>query len=97
MGRRMTSWLYSKMAHAVRVRAISLGAPGATDDSVRFDGLERMSTAFTGFPALLGGGQPGGVHHCRSVASWRPGLHRCDCGLIVHAIREAGSMNLSCY
>jgi len=27
------------------------GAPGATDDSVRFDGLERMSTAFTGFPA----------------------------------------------
>ena len=35
----------AKMAHAVRVRATSLRAPpGATDDAVQFDGLERMST-----------------------------------------------------
>ena len=36
---------HSKMAHAVCVRATSLRAPpGATDDAVQFDGLERMST-----------------------------------------------------
>jgi hypothetical protein len=44
-----TSWRYSKMVHAVRVRDTSLRTvPGATDDVVRFDGLERMSTGVPG-------------------------------------------------
>jgi hypothetical protein len=37
------------MVHAVRVRDTSLRTvPGATDDVVRFDGLERMSTGVPG-------------------------------------------------
>jgi hypothetical protein len=42
------------MAHAVRVGATSLRAPpGATDDAVQFDGLERTSTmAYRGSASL---------------------------------------------
>ena len=43
------------MGHAVRVRATSLrAAPGATDDAVQFDGLERMSSmAYRGLHYLM--------------------------------------------